>query len=113
MARTSGVNVGALQAAIAEGWQQLAEERLGPEIREDAKRYCPERTGALKDSIRDDFDAADQVLTVSATGGDGGREYAAYVELGHRVFHPSTHRVGPEVVHPEPFLRPALYTERG
>jgi len=113
MARVSGVNVGALKAAVAEGWQELAEDRLGPEIREDAKRYCPERTGALKDSIRDDFDPDDQILRVSATGGAGGREYAAYVELGHRVFHPSTRIVGPEVVHPEPFLRPALYTERG
>ena len=112
MARTTGVNVGALKAAVAEGWQQLAEERLGPEIREDAKRSCPERTGDLKDSIRDDFDDAEQILYVSATGSED-REYAVYVELGHRVFHPSTRVVGPEVVHPEPYLRPALYTVRG
>ena len=102
------------------GWQprvdaaveQFLEERLGPDIASDAKRYCPERTGALKDSIEHHIGAAG-TLIVSATGGAGGRTYAAYVELGHRVFHPSTRIVGPEVVPPEPFLRPALYQQRG
>lgn len=40
----------------------------GPEICEDAKRYCSERTGALKDSIHDDFDEATATLIVEATG---------------------------------------------
>ena len=48
---------------------------------------------------------------MSATGSDE-REYAADVELGHRVYHPSTGTTGPEVVPPHPFLRPALYVER-
>jgi hypothetical protein len=112
MARTSGVDVGALRAAVAEGWGELAKGRLGPDIRDDAKRYCPERTSDLMESITDEFDEYDQTLYVEATGSEE-REYAAYVELGHRVYHPSTGVVGPEVVHPEPYLRPALYTERG
>jgi hypothetical protein len=83
--------------------------RLGPDIAEDARRYCPERTGSLRDSIEHHLDGED--LIVSATGSDE-RTYAAYVELGHRVYHPSTGITGPEVVPPQPFLRPALYQQR-
>ncbi|MCW2904453.1 MAG: hypothetical protein JWO67_6718 [Streptosporangiaceae bacterium] len=99
------------EAPIQAGMAKLFEEKLGPDIAEDARRYAPERTGALRDSIEHHLE--DGKLIVSATGGDGGRDYAAYVELGHRVFHPSTGQTGPEVVEPEPFLRPALYKERG
>jgi hypothetical protein len=91
--------------------EDFFERRLGPDIAGDAARYCPERTGALKDSIESHIE--DGNLIVSATGGDQGRTYAAYVELGHRVYHPSTGITGPEVVPPQPFLRPALYQERG
>jgi hypothetical protein len=84
---------------------------LGPRITEDAQRYCPVETGALRDSIEDSMNG--HTLIVSATGGAGGRTYAAWVELGHRVFHPSTGIVGPERVAAEPFLRPALYMVRG
>jgi hypothetical protein len=130
------------------------EDHLGPDISDDARRYCPVRTGALKASI--EHHVEDGSLIVSATGGgedengnlyvsrregmvsgrggihlnpgrnegslvtrqvhhvdEGGRTYAAYVELGHRVYHPSTGITGPEVVPPQPFLRPALYQERG
>lgn len=86
------------------------DRQLGHDIAEDARRYCPERTGSLKDSIEHHLDGDD--LIVSATGSDE-RTYAAYVELGHRVYHPSTGEVGPEVVPPQPFLRPALYQQRG
>jgi hypothetical protein len=79
---------------------------LGPEIATRAKRYCPKRTGALADSIENHLEGHN--LIVSATG-SGEKHYAAFVELGHRVFHPSTHSTGPDVVPPEPFLRPALY----
>lgn len=92
------------------GWRDLAQTRLGPQIRDDAKRYCPAGTGSLRESIEDHMEA--DTLIVSATGGAGGRVYAAYVELGHRVFHPSTGRVGPQTVPPEPFLRPALFQQR-
>lgn len=96
---------------VLAGWMKLAEERLGPDIAADARRYAPERTGALKESIEHHMEG--DTLIVSATGGDGGRTYAVFLELGHRVYHPSTGITGPEVVPPHPFLRPALYTERG
>lgn len=119
--------------------EEFFEERLGPDIASDARRYCPRRTGALAASIEYHVDE-DGTLIVSATGGgvdddgnlyvshrpgrggephlvktaaEGARAYAAYVEMGHRVFHPSTRITGPEVVPPEPFLRPALYQQRG
>lgn len=104
----------------------LFRDRLGPDIARDAARYCPERTGALKDSIEHHVEGDD--LIVSATGGTDGRTYAAYVELGtvphiirprekRALFWPGApHPVG--VVHhpgtrPQPFLRPALFQERG
>lgn len=99
------------EAAVDAAVAAFFEDRLGPDIAADAKRYCPERTGALKGSIRHYLEG--DSLIVSATGGDGGRDYAVYVELGHRVYHPSTGITGPEVVPPEPFLRPALYQQRG
>jgi hypothetical protein len=83
---------------------------LGPRISDAAKGYCPVRTGDLRDSIEDTVE--DHTLYVSATGSDR-RWYATFVELGHRVFHPSTRIVGPEEVPAEPFLRPALYQVRG
>lgn len=137
-------------------WQEFADSRLGPDIADDARRYCPVDTGALKASIEHHLEEDD--LIISATGGgedddgnlyvsgragrlsdaaagrthpnpgrnsgslttrevhhvdEGGRAYAAFVELGHRVFHPSTGVVGPEVVPAQPFLRPALFQERG
>lgn len=106
------------RAELDEGWQArvdaaagtFLDTRLGPDIADDARRYAPERTGALRESIEHHLE--DGKLVVSAAGGDGGREYAAWVELGHRVYHPSTGITGPEVVPPEPFLRPALLRER-
>lgn len=142
-------------ASVMPAWQSFAADRLGPEIADDARRYCPVRTGALKASIVDYLEGVDLIVSasgggeddsgnlyvsrrpgkVSVTGGthpgadqakfvgtattrevdhvdEGGRVYAAYVELGHRVFHPSTRTVGPEVVPAEPFLRPALFQHR-
>lgn len=141
-----------VDAAMAD----LFETKLGPDIADSARRYCPVKTGALKASIEHHLN--DGNLIVSATGGgedsngnlyvsqrpgrlsersagithpgpgrnvgslvtrqvhhvnEGGRVYAAWVELGHRVAHPSTGIVGPEVVPPHPFLRPALYQTRG
>ena len=99
------------QADVLAAWDKYADTNLGPAIVADAKRYCPVDTGDLKDSITHDV-ATDHTLLVSAYGSDE-RWYAAWVELGHRVFHPSTRIVGPEVVPPQPFLRPALYQQRG
>ena len=142
---------------ILAAWDEFADGRLGPDIADDARRYCPVRTGALKASIEHHI-SGEHTLVISATGGGedsggnlyvshqagrlsdrsvslthpapgrnpgslvtrqvhhvepGGRVYAAYVELGHRVYHPSTGVTGPEVVAPRPFLRPALFQERG
>ena len=89
---------------------EMLDTRLGPAITDDVRRYAPKRTGALAESIEQHMEGEN--LIVSATGSDE-REYAAYVELGRRVYHPSTGITGLEVVQPEPFLRPALYQERG
>jgi hypothetical protein len=89
---------------------EFLDRRLGPDIADDARRYCPERTGALRDSIEHHLEGT--TLIVSATGSDE-RTYAAYVELGHRVYHPSTGHAGPETVPPQSFLRPALMVQRG
>jgi hypothetical protein len=48
-------------------WQQFAEERLGPDVADDARQYCPVDTGALKASIEDHLEGDD--LIISATGG--------------------------------------------
>lgn len=112
---------------VHEGLVQLFEERLGPAIAGDAHRYCPKRTGALADSIEHHLDEHGDLI-VSASG-DGEHEYAAYVELGTephiiRAHGPySLHNretgqyFGPVVHHPgtrpRPFLRPALFRERG
>jgi hypothetical protein len=141
---------------VGDCWEEFADGRLGPDIADDARRYCPVDTGALKASIEHHLEEED--LIISATGGgededghlfvsgrpgrlsdaaagrthpnpgrnggslttrevhhvdEGGRAYATFVELGHRVYHPSTGITGPEVVPAEPFLRPALFQERG
>jgi hypothetical protein len=99
------------EAEVMAAWHGLADGKLGPEIAGDASRYAPVDTGALAESVEHHMEGDD--LIVSATGGADGRTYAAWVELGHRVYHPSTGQVGPEVVPAEPFLRPALFQERG
>jgi len=154
MARVE-INPG-VQANILADWQQFADSQLGGEVADDARRYCPVRTGALKASIEHHMEGDD--LIISATGGgedsdgnlyvsrragrlsdraeavkhpnpgrnvgslttrtvhhveEGGRAYGAFVEAGHRKYHPSTGIVGPDVVAPRPFLRPALYQRRG
>jgi len=95
-------NVG---AAVA----QWLDDELGPEIVDDARSYCPVLTGDLRDSIEHHMNGP--VLVVRATGSDE-RYYAVYVEMGHRVYHPSTRIVGPETVPSQAFLRPSLYQIR-
>jgi len=98
------------QADVLAAWDKYADTNLGPAIRDDAKRYCPVDTGDLRDSIENHM-GDDHALIVKATGSDE-RTYALYLEMGHRVYHPSTGVVGPEIVPPSPFLRPALYQHR-
>lgn len=115
------------QPRVAAAVAALLSDKLGPNIARDAQRYCPEHTGALRDSIEHHME--DEDLIVSATGGADGRTYAAYVELGTaphviRAHGPYSLRdaetgesFGPVVHHPgtrpTPFLRPALYQQRG
>ena len=84
-------------------------DKLGPAIRDDAKRYCPKRTGDLADSIEYHLDG--HTLIISATGSDD-RDYASYVETGHRIVAGSPRAVTNRKTLSEPFLRPALYTKR-
>jgi hypothetical protein len=90
-----------LEFAISE----FLDTKIGPLIVGDARRYAPKRTGHLAESIG--WDVYGLTLYVYATA-----HYAAWVELGHRVYHPSTGEVGPEMVPEEPYLRPALYKYR-
>jgi sorbitol-specific phosphotransferase system component IIA len=105
-------------------------DRLGPEIRDDAKAKCPvffgdnstagETSyqialslgtpmpgGALRDSIEDHLNG--HTLIVAATGNDE-RSYAYFVEEGHQVW-----VFGRDMGYkkpPQPFLRPALWQVR-
>jgi hypothetical protein len=157
------------QEQVMGEWAAFADDRLGGDIADDARRYAPVRTGALKASIEHHLEGDDLIVSASGGGEDedgnlyvlrrpgrlsdkaaglthpnpgrnagslttrevdhveleadqlphkaaasgGSRTYAAYIELGHRVFHPSTGVTGPEMVAPRPFLRPALFQERG
>jgi hypothetical protein len=106
-----------LQITMTPDWQgrldasidEVYSDKLGPAIREDAYRYCPKRTGGLADSIEYHLDG--HTLIISATGSDD-RDYASYVETGHRIVAGSPRAVTNRKTLSEPFLRPALYTKR-
>lgn len=84
------------------------ESYLGPLITMRAKAFCPVDTGTLRAGIHQEMDGVDLIVSADE-GGQPPRSIAAYLELGHRLFHPFTHEVGPEWVVARPFLRPALY----
>lgn len=92
-------DLGQLQAPIAE---YMA--KLGAVIAADAARYAPKRTGELAGSIHPVVEGTTVRIVASAP-------YAAYVEEGHRIV-AWGHNTG-KIEPPEPFLRPALYQERG
>jgi hypothetical protein len=116
------------QGRLLEDWDVYAETNLGPKIWEDARRYCPVfggqnstatavsiaaagsdyEPGALRDSI--EFHLAGHSLIVGASG-SADREYALFVEMGHRVV-----AWGKSMGYskaPQSFLRAALYQVRG
>ena len=97
------------QALVMASVAQWLDDDLGQKIEDDARGFCPVLTGDLRDSIEHHLNGF--VLIVKATGSEE-RFYAFYVEMGHRVFHPSTRIVGPETVPQIPFLRPALWQIR-
>lgn len=81
---------------------------LGPEIVGRAKAFCPVDTGTLRAGTHQEADGLDLIIAADE-GGQPPRSIAAYIELGHRVFHVETHEVGPEWVVARPFIRPAVY----
>lgn len=105
--------------------EEFFETRLGPDIATDARRYCPERTGDLRKSIESHVEGGN--LIVSATGSDE-KSYAYYVEMGthaHEItpsnkkalfwagaLHPVRRVTIPDIA-AQPFLRPAVYQQRG
>jgi hypothetical protein len=98
------IEAGAM-AEIHAAYDVFLDSKLGPLIVADAKRYAPKRTSVMADLIY--HTVRDETLYIVSPA-----PYSAWVELGHRVFHPSTGVTGPQVVLPEPFLRPALYKYR-
>ena len=124
---------------VEAGWVELAETRLGPDIRDDAKRFAPvgpdvivpdpekhPRTqdrigGELRESIEHHMEEMTLVIEAHAP-------YSAFVEEGTRpheiaaqgpwsLWSPATGEYFGETVHhpgtrPEPYLRPALYQVR-
>lgn len=99
---------------MVDGWEAKLREptmdllaRLGVDIADDARAACPVDTGALKASVytqmRDDGEAVRVGADAKARGRDGTTldyTYSIYVEMGTRL------------MHPEPFLRPALFRRR-
>lgn len=125
---------------MEEGWivalhkaeAQFFAVQLGPDITDDAKRYCPVDTGRLERSldnqvIEDEGDGLPELQVGSFPDEEGDVEYAAAVDRGFD---------GPEIVHEhtrqsrnggehvvrefvrhahvpaQPYLTPALYQER-
>ncbi len=123
---------------VLAGWDRLAEDRLGPDIEADARRYAPvghdviadpkhprtpaHQAGELRESIGHHMEG--HTLIVDATA-----PYAAAVEMGAKPHPIDTHGpwslrsgvtgeyFGSHVDHPGnkpvPYLRPALFRKRG
>ena len=122
---------------VLAAWDELASTRLGPAVRDDAKRYAPvgqtviadprhprtppHEAGELRESIEDHMDGHTLIVGAHAP-------YAAYVELGTspheitahgpwslrsgatgRYFGPHAHHPG---TRPQSYLRKALYQQR-
>ena len=129
-----------VRVEMAEGWlpwlhdaeRQFFETRLGPDVTDDAHRYCPVDTGRLDASLGfqvlvDEGDGLPTLEVGSYPDDEGPVEYAPAVEggfHGEEVVreHLSHSRLGKEFTVREhirhantpeqPYLRPALYQER-
>lgn len=100
---------GGYEAELLAAWDKYADTRLGPAIRDDAKRFCPVDTGNLRDSIENHMET-DHTLIVSATGGAGGRTYAAYLPRARAPRLPSIdRRYGPGNRTPRAFLEAGAF----
>lgn len=58
-------------AGVMPMWAEFAAQRLGPDVADDARKYCPVDTGALKASIRDDLEGDDLIISATGGGEDG------------------------------------------
>lgn len=80
-------------------------QRVMPEMESDAKRFAPVDTGRLRKSIRARRLRQFRYELRAST------DYAAFVELGHRIVawgNDTGRRAAPQ-----PYLRPAAYRRRG
>lgn len=125
---------------MEEGWiahlraaeTEFFDAQLGPDITEDARRYCPVDTGRLEASldhqvIEDEGDGLPELQVGSFPDAEGPVEYAAAVDRGfdgeeivreqlrrskngveHTVREHTRHANTPA----QPYLTPALYQER-
>lgn len=97
-----------MQSHLDAATDDLFRDRLGPAIRDDAARYCPKDTGDLANSGESHLE--EHTLIIGFTG-SAERDYASYVETGHRIVLAGGVDTGRRVG-PQPYMRPALYTER-
>jgi hypothetical protein len=99
------------QEQLAARVDTFMEDRLGPDIVKDMKRFAPvsadgsngRPAGYLRDSI--ESTVVDHELHIVAFA-----DYAAAVENGHRVV--NQHGPTGHWVPAQPFMRPALYVKR-
>lgn len=57
-------------AGVMPMWAEFAAQRLGPDVADDMRKYCPVRTGALKASIEDHLEGDDVIVSASGGGED-------------------------------------------
>jgi hypothetical protein len=60
------------RSLVEPAWVDFAESRLGPDVADDMRRFCPVRTGALKASIEDHVEGTDLIVSASGGGEDEG-----------------------------------------
>jgi hypothetical protein len=90
----------------------MFEDELGPAVKAQVMHNTPIDTGALIDSTYMEVNRDEHVLNVGALGdetreGENRKWYAAYVDLGHRIFvygHPTD-----KIKAPTAYMRRALY----
>lgn len=90
----------------------MFEDNLGPEIKAQVMRNTPIDTGALVSTTYMEVDRDTHTLNVGALGdesreGENRKYYAAWVDLGHRIF-VYGHDTG-RVKAPTAYMRRALY----
>ena len=70
------------QEQVLAAWEEFGDERLGPDIADDARRYCPVDTGALKASIEHHMEGEDIIVSASGGGEDDDGNLFVYRRAG-------------------------------